>query len=107
MLSYGFEGFDRGRNDRSQVGFAQSKFAAPALHSAPVQQPIDEFLQTSTFTCQALDAFVFGYFIATSQRECLGKQANGRERRSELVRNLRHEVALQARKIRLATHENP
>ena len=64
-------------------------------------------LQPRAFAIEPRDAGIHGFRIRTAERQSLGEQPDRRERRAELVRHLRYEVALQLGQVRLAPHEHP
>src|ERR1044071_1348388 len=94
-------------DDFTRVGLAFDEHAATALHSTPFEQPIDERLQPHALLTESVDAAVFELGIAAAQAKGLGEHTDRRERRAQLVRHFRDEVALQLGEVGLAPNEDP
>ena len=84
-LTHGLERFERGQDDRSQVGLSERELAATAFHAAPVEQAIDQLLQTRALASDARDAFLFGDDIAAAQLQRFRKETDRGQRRPQLV----------------------
>src|SRR5262249_49984865 len=101
------EGADRLFDDRAWIVLLELEDAASALHSAPIEQPIDEGLEPGPFLVQRLDAAVFVACVAPPNRERFGEHADRRERSAELVRYLGDEIGLELGQIALTAEKDP